>query len=168
MIVPFPRILALVAAVGPMLLLACNPESCSNPECRSWSNRLAVGVVPWSGSDAGGPGDGGATEREFRIVFAKSNGDSDEYDSAATNPSPICIHRPTGMIWTSCTGDPTFEWVDVTVAPYEGEEATLRVELAEHNYCGHDIAYVVATLHDDGPPTFTEVLYVSPCENGSL
>lgn len=58
-------------------------------------------------------------------------------------------------------------FVEVTVT-HGDQAATQRIELAEYNRCGEDIAYVYVTLHEDGPPTFGEVAYISPCMERSL
>ncbi len=60
------------------------------------------------------------------------------------------------------------QYFDITISQDENRTSTKRIELAEHNYCGEDIAYVIATLHEDSPPTFGDTFYVSPCKNRGL
>ncbi len=56
----------------------------------------------------------------------------------------------------------------LTVNQNDHNYASIEIPAAEFNYCGRDIAYVYVMLHEDGPPTFSEIFYVSPCETSSL
>ena len=66
--------------------------------------------------------------------------------------------RPTSCFYGSA---------EVTVT-HNGYSASELIEDNKFNYCGRDIAYVVVTLHEDGPPTFGDPVYVSPCEKRGL
>jgi hypothetical protein len=166
-----PAFLAGIALFAVALSSGCDhgvSEDCGG-ECNNFWPRLAVGVVNYQAVGAGTDEDTGSFDTPFHIVFRSSSGNEYIYNSAEPTGPLACEHHPSGMVWTACsTNGPADEWVDVTVAPDIGEEATARVLLAQHNYCGHDIAYLVANLHEDGLPTFGEVLYVSPCESGPL
>lgn len=166
--------LSLLAASGAVLWLVtvsgCADQrdaDCTEDACFGMP-RIAVGVVPY---------DGGVDPYESAIItFQDSEGDikNNEEDNpdrellaAACSGETTFNLAEAGLFWTACAhSGPDVEWVDVTIAQDADRVATERVALADHNYCGRNIAYTIVTLHEDGPPTFGEVLYVSPCEQG--
>jgi hypothetical protein len=57
---------------------------------------------------------------------------------------------------------PGVEAVTLTVSMTSGQSFVKELELAPHNYCGRQIAYVVATMESSGV-SWSDVSYVSPC-----
>jgi hypothetical protein len=105
---------------------------------------------------------------EVEIKFEHSNGVVFS-NLSIPDVCDACEEQVDGLLWTACVASgPAVEWIEVTISQDADRTTSQRVSLAEHNYCGEDIAYVSATLHEDEPPTFGEILYVSPCNTGSL
>ena len=152
-------LLSLFVMVGCGLFDPSEP-SCAGTDCYHMP-RLAIGVLQYD-EDL-------ESCENVEIVFEDSEGDIFTNNGDAN----VCIDCPeeqvVGLLWTACrTCGPAVKWIDVTISQDEDRTTTQRIELAEHNYCGVDIAYALVTLHEDGPPTFGEVMYVSPCETGGL
>lgn len=68
----------------------------------------------------------------------------------------------------SCAGGGQEGEITLSIVQDENRNASTKVLLADHNYCGRDIAYVYVMLNEDGPPSFEETVYVSPCEMSTL
>ncbi len=83
-------------------------------------------------------------------------GSYDTSEWGKLNPSSCMINAP------------GTESVTITVFQDEYISASTEVVLAEHNYCGKDIAYVYVILNEDGPPSFSETIYVSPYDKTGL
>ncbi|MDJ0767021.1 MAG: hypothetical protein QNJ97_28865 [Myxococcota bacterium] len=159
-----------IASFSSMLFMShCNSSgqpSCYESDCYGMP-RLAVGIIPYDDSHSCGD--------ISEILFKDSEGDIfSNHPSNLDEEASVCgcPTRPPytdGMIWSACsTYGPAVKWSDVTISLDAQRTSTQRIELAEHNYCGEDIAYVLVTLHEDKAPTFGEVMYVSPCETGGL
>lgn len=130
----------------------CKEEDCQDSECYNFP-RVCVEILPFVEEPP--------VCDQVSITYSHDEW-SDMDDECGTEDSeqwgPL---NPTSCYYGS-------ESITVTISQDEQRTATRIIELAEHNYCGEDIAYVVVTLHEVEPPTFGETLYVSPCENGGL
>ena len=134
-------------------------ESCADDGCEgNIDARMCLNIIPYD--------DNLEICDLLAIQFVDSEGLVHIPEGCDLSPWPD--DWPSLQIAACSTPGPSVQWIDVTVAQDASRTTTQRIILAEHNYCGREIAYSDVTLHDDGPPTFQETLYVSPCDGGGL
>ncbi len=153
-----------LSVMGGCDLFDPSEPSCAGTDCFGMP-RMVVGILQYD-EDL-------ESCENVEIVFEDSEGDILTNNDAGPDEPNVCSgpyeEQVAGLLWTACrTCGPAVKWIDVTISQDEDRTTTQRIELAEHNYCGVDIAYVLVTLHEDDPPTFGEVMYISPCETGGL
>ena len=145
----------LVVASAAVLCLtpsACNSGECANEcETNAWA-RLIVGVIPPEGVTT--PGEELVSVRgryeDGRVMDGNRRG---------------CPKMPPPFICSfSFSASPRVRSILLEVEDPDTGIAEVNVELAPHNYCGRDIAYVLVHLSADAMPEFAEPEYISPCE----